>query len=452
MTGLTTTTLLLAALSAANPKDPKIPIERFQLDNGLKVVMSEDHSAPIVTVYITYRVGSAAEKEGLTGFAHLFEHMMFNGSKDVPEGGFAWYVDGTGGILNGNTEPDRTNYFETVPSNFLEGMLYLESNRMQNLGITEEALDNEKQVVKEEVRQQQENQPFLKTILLDWPATAFSSWEYSHSIYGSMDDLNNAPVQAFKDFFARWYVPNNATLVIVGDFDPKNAKELVGKYFAAIPKGEDNPGTFPTEKKQTEAVYKKVEDPLAPFPAIIMSWDIPPPRTADRDALDVLAKVLASGASSRLRKRLIDEDKTALEVIMQAGFPIPTYGPGQLALLAIANGDATPEKIRGALWEEIEKVQREGISKAELDRALTKVKVEYTQTLGDTLFKASELATYETFFGGADKWPKEIDRLQKLKPADLQRVAREYLTKEASVTFDIVPPAGNAGMGMGMGG
>ena len=175
-----------------------IPVEKFKLDNGLQVVLSEDHSAPIVTVYITYRVGSSQEVEGRTGFAHLFEHMMFNGSKNIPEGAFGYYVDNTGGSLNGNTEPDRTNYFETVPSNFLEGMLDLEASRMESLILTEESLNNEKDVVKEEGRQQQENQPFAKTILLDWPAAAFSSWAYNHSIYGSMEDLTNAPAQAAK--------------------------------------------------------------------------------------------------------------------------------------------------------------------------------------------------------------------------------------------------------------
>ncbi|MCA9715557.1 MAG: insulinase family protein, partial [Myxococcales bacterium] len=302
------------AASAAPKQAPEIPIEKFTLQNGLKVVLSEDHSAPIVTTYTTYRVGAAQETKGFTGFAHLFEHMMFNGSRNVPEGAYAYYVDGTGGFLNGNTEPDRTNYFQTVPSNYLEGMLYLESNRMANLIIDEKSLSNEKDVVKEEVRQQQENTPFSKTILLDWPATAFSSWEYSHSIYGSMEDLSNAPVQAFKDFFARYYVPNNATLVIVGDFELAEARALVEKYYGPLPRGPENATEIPSEPEQEAAVYKEVKDPLAPVSLALISFDIPKPREADRDALELLAAILTDGASARLTKRLVDDDKLASTV------------------------------------------------------------------------------------------------------------------------------------------
>jgi predicted Zn-dependent peptidase len=447
---LTVSTLVLTALLAA-PKGgaPTIPLERYELDNGLKIVLSEDHSAPIVTTYITYNVGAAAEEKGSTGFAHLFEHMMFNGSENVPEGAYSWYIDGTGGILNGNTEPDRTNYFQTVPSNFLEGVLWLEASRMSGLELTDESLDNEKSVVKEEVRQQQNNQPFMKTILLDWPATAFSSWQYSHSIYGSMEDLSNAPVQAFKDFFAKYYVPNNATLVIVGDFDKAKAKSLVAKHFAGIPKGPETTYEFPEEPEQKEAVYKKVEDPLAPIPAVLVSWDIPAPRTKDRDAIELLAAVLTNGASARLPKKLVDEEKLALQVIMQAGFPIPTYGPGQMAAFLIPGNNVDPEKLREAFWAELHDVQKNGVSKAELKRARAKIKKQHIDSLGSTLFKAMQLGTYEAFFGGADKFQGDYKRFDKIKPADLKRVANDYLNETRSVTFDIVPGGGGAAGMMG---
>lgn len=444
--------VLTASTLAASPPAGEIPIETVELDNGLTVVLSEDHSAPIVTSYITYRVGSADEKEGFTGFAHLFEHMMFNGSENVPEGAFAYYVDGTGGILNGNTEPDRTNYFVSVPSNYLEGAIFLEANRMRSLQITEEALANEKDVVKEEVRQQQENQPFLKTILLDWPATAFSSWAYSHSIYGSMEDLSNAPVQAFKDFFAKYYTPNNATLVLVGDFESKDAKDLVNKYFGPIPKGPEIERTFPEEPEQTKAVKKEVKDPLAPVPMVLVSWDIPEARTEDRDALELLTAILSTGASARLNKKLVDEDKVALQVIMQAGFPIPTYGPGQLATLLIPSDKASPEELQKAFWAEIDKVQKEGVSKKELNKARAKKKFEYLDSLDSTLFKAMQLATYEVFYGGAEKFNGDYKRFDELKTKDLDAVARKYLTKERSVTFEIMPgddagaPTGPIGM------
>ena len=442
--------LLFAPPGTSNKPGEDIPLERFTLANGLKVVLSEDHSAPVVSTYITYKVGAAQEKEGLTGFAHLFEHMMFNGSENVPEGAYAWYIDGTGGSLNGNTESDRTNYFEIFPSNYLEGMLYIEADRMRALTITEEALANEKDVVKEEVRQQQENQPFLKTILLDWPQAAYSSWEYSHSIYGSMEDLSNAPAQAFQDFFDQYYVPNNATLVVVGDFEPAKAKALIEKHFGPIPKGPENNWSYPNEPVQTAAVYKEVTDPLAPVPAVLVSWDVPPPRTKDRDALELLASIMTEGQSSRLNKRMVDQDKVALQAQMITGFPIPTYGPGQLMTLVIPANGVEAAKAREVLWEEIQLVQSKGVSKKELDKARAKRKFEYVNSLGNTLFKAMELATYETFFGGADKFIGDYKRYDAITVKDIQRVAQEYLTVDKSVTFDIKPGAG--GMGGMMGG
>ena len=418
---------------------PRVAVEKFALPNGLRVVLSEDHSAPVVTVYTTFRVGGAHEVKGKTGFAHLFEHMMFNGSRNVPEGAYAYYVDATGGDVNANTEHDRTNYYQTVPSNYLEGVLYLESNRMANLEITERALDNEKAVVKEEVRQQQENSPYAKTLLLDWPAVAYSSWEYAHSMYGSMEDLSNAPVQAFVDFFKKYYVPNNATLVICGDFDPKQARALIEKYYGPLQPGPEIPRTFPVEAKQTEAVYRSVADPLAPTPLALISYDIPSPQTPDHDALELLAMVLTGGASARLNKLLIDDKKLASTVLMQPGFPWATYGPSQLVSLLIASKDSKLEDLRAAYWSEIEKVQKDGVTAQEIARARSKLYKRHIDGLGNTLYKAGQLATYEAFFGGAEKFTDDLRRFDKITAADLKRVATQYLSKPASVTFDILP-------------
>jgi zinc protease len=427
------------AAAAAPPPVPKVPVEKYTLPNGLKVVLSEDHSAPVVTVYTTFRVGGAQEKPGYTGFAHLFEHMMFNGSRNVPEGAYAYYVDATGGEVNANTEHDRTNYYQTVPSNYLEGVLFLESNRMANLEITEAALDNEKSVVKEEVRQQQENSPYAKTLLLDWPALAYSSWEYAHSMYGSMEDLSNAPVQAFVDFFERYYVPNNATLVICGDFEPARARALVEKYYAPLQAGAELPRAFPSEAPQTEPVLREVVDPLAPTPMALVSFDIPPPRTPDHDALELLAAVLSNGASARLPRALVDDKKVAAMAMMQPGFPWATYGPSQMVALLVASKDTKLADLRAAFWAELERVQREGVTAAEVERARAKLNKQHVDGLGSTLYKASQLATYETFFGGAETFAGDIARFARLKPADLKRVAAQYLTRPASVTFDIVP-------------
>ena len=418
---------------------PKVPVEKFKLANGLKVVLSEDHSAPIVTVYTTFRVGGAHEQKGFTGFAHLFEHMMFNGSRNVPEGAYAYYVDATGGNVNANTEHDRTNYFQTVPSNYLEGVLYLESNRMANLEISEKALANEKSVVQEEVRQQQENSPYAKTMLLEWPAVAYSSWEYAHSMYGSMEDLANAPVQAFVDFFKKYYVPNNATLVICGDFDPKQARALIEKYYAPLQAGPELPREFPQEAAQTTAVLREVKDPLAPTPLALISFDIPPPQTPDHTALELLSTVLANGASARLTRLLVDDKKLASGVVMQPGFPWATYGPSQMVALLIASKDAKLPELRAAFWDELARVQRDGVTAAEISRARSKLYKQHIDGLGSTMYKAAQLATHEAFFAGAEKFAGDLKRFDKVTAADLKRVANQYLGQPASVTFDIVP-------------
>lgn len=430
-----------AEARAKGAAGPKVPVEKFTLPNGLKVVLSEDHSAPVVTVYTTFRVGGAHETRGFTGFAHLFEHMMFNGSRNVPEGAYAYYVDATGGDVNANTEHDRTNYYQTVPSNYLEGILYLESNRMANLEITESSLANEKSVVKEEVRQQQENSPYARTILLDWPATAYSSWEYAHSIYGSMEDLSNAPVQAFVDFFKKYYAPNNATLVICGDFEPGKARALIERYYGALQAGAPLTYAFPAEANQTAAVYKEVVDPLAPTPLTLISFDAPAPRSADYTALELLAATLADGASARLPRVLVDDKKLSAGVTMQAGFPWMTYGPSQLVALLVASQNTKLADLRAAFWAEVQEVQRSGVTAAEVERARAKLRKRHVDGLGSTHYKASQLATYEAFFGGAEQFAGDIARFDAVTPADLKRVAAKYITQPASVTFDVIPGA-----------
>jgi len=318
-------------------------------------------------------------------------------------------------------------------------MLYLESNRMANLEITERALDNEKSVVKEEVRQQQENSPYAKTLMLDWPSVAYSSWEYAHSMYGSMEDLSGAPVQAFVDFFKKYYVPNNATLVICGDFDPKQARALVEKYYGPLKPGAELPRGYPQESVQKEAVYREVQDPLAPTPLALISFDIPAPQTADHTALELLSAVLTSGASARLTKLLVDDKKLASMVMLQPGFPWTTYGPSQLVGLLIASKDTKLADLRAAFWAELERVKKDGVTAAEISRARSKLYKQHVDTLGDTMFKAAQLATYESFFGGAEKFSDDLKRFDSVGPADLKRVANQYLGQASSVTFDIVP-------------
>jgi predicted Zn-dependent peptidase len=310
---------------------------------------------------------------------------------------------------------------------------------MANLEITEASLSNEKSVVKEEVRQQQENTPYARTILLDWPAVAYSSWEYAHSIYGSMEDLSNAPVQAFVDFFNKYYAPNNATLVLCGDFDAGKARALVEKYYGGLKSGPALAYGYPVEEAQKAAIIKEIKDPLAPAALTLISFDAPAPRTPDYTALELLAATMSGGASARLPRVLVDDKKLAAQADMQVGFPWMTYGPSQMVVLMMASKDTTLADLRAAFWNELDKVAREGVTQAEVDRARARLRKRHVDGLGSTFYKAQELATYETFFGGAEKFAGDIARFDKIKPADLKRVAGKYLNQAASVTFDVVP-------------
>ncbi len=236
-------------------------------------------------------------------------------------------------------------------------------------------------------------------------------------------------------------MPNNAVLVVCGDFEAAKTKALIEKYYGPLERGPENTAGFPTEDEQTAAVYKAVSDPLAPIALAMVSFDIPPPRDPDRDALELLATVLTDGASARLPKRLVDDDKLASGVVMQAGFPIPTYGPGQLATLLIANKGIALKDLRAAFWDEISRVQTKGITAAELKRAKAKTYKNHLDGLATTLYKAMQLATYETFYGGAEQLATDYKRFDKITAADLKRVATKYLTEPRSVTFDITPGA-----------
>ena len=308
-----------------------IKLEQFTLDNGLRVILNQDNSVPVVAVAVYYDVGSRNEKKGRTGFAHLFEHMMFQGSENVGKAEHFQYVFNSGGTMNGTTSTERTNYFETLPANQFRLALWLESDRMRSLKVTEENLDNQTKAVQEEKRLNYDNRPYGEVFNL-LNEMVYKNFANSHSTIGSMKDLDDATVEDVKEFFRIYYAPNNAVLVISGAFEPKTAKELVKKYFATIPKQPAPPKIEVSEPKEVAEKYKKYEDKLAPLPAFIMGWKIPARRTPEHNALALAGTLLFEGESSRLYQKLVKGD----EVIVQLfGIPDERRGPSGMAIGAI---------------------------------------------------------------------------------------------------------------------
>src|SRR6266581_3688116 len=296
---------IFAAALVATGADIKVPFEKYTLKNGMKVILSPDNSVPVVSVYVLYNVGARSEEKGRTGFAHLFEHMMFQGSANAPKGVHFHTVESNGGSLNGSTHTDYTDYFEVLPSNKLAVGLWLESDRMRSLAITEANLANQKEAVKEERRLSFDNRPYNTAIIDVWPTLAFQNWQSSHSLIGSFEDLNAASVDDVKKFFKTYYAPNNAVLCVVGDFKAPEAKKWIETYFADIqsqPQPKHPDLTEPEKFIPRQEVYK---DPLARVPALIIGWPGPVRRSPDYNAL-VMADVLFTGGdSSRFALNLV---------------------------------------------------------------------------------------------------------------------------------------------------
>ena len=307
-----------------------LKLEQYALDNGLRVILNQDNAAPVVAMAVYYDVGSRNEREGRTGFAHLFEHMMFQGSENVKKAEHFQFVSNAGGTMNGTTNTERTNYFEALPANQLPLGLWLESDRMRSLAVTQENLDNQRNAVQEEKRLG-ENQPFGQ-VFNELMPMIYKNFANAHSVIGSMEDLNDATVKDVQDFFRTNYAPNNAVLVISGAFDPKEAKDLVSKYFATIPKQPKPPAIDVTEPAEVALKYKKFEDKLAPFPAFILGWKIPQRSTPDHDALSLAGKIISEGESSRLYQKLVKGDESVLQLV---SFTDERRGPSGFLIFAI---------------------------------------------------------------------------------------------------------------------
>jgi zinc protease len=415
-----------------------LTIEDYRLDNGLKVVLNEDHSAPLVAVNLWYHVGSKNERVGRTGFAHLFEHMLFSGSQHVGNNEHFRYVQSVGGVLNGTTFFDRTNYFETLPSNYLALGLWLESDRMGFFlpALTQEKLDIQREVVKEERRQRYDNVPygtaFERLLRLAYP----SDYPYHWPTIGSMQDLEAASLDDIREFFATWYRPDNATLTIVGDFVPEEAKQLVEQYFGDLPASGGPVPRFSAERTPAGHEVRETFPDKVQLPRIYRLYHLPKMGDPDWVAADLLTTVLASDKASRLDRVLVHEKQIAQDV---ATYVLPTEATGILMLHATAREGVQIEEIESAIDEEVSKLALGGVTDDELTRARNRAEMEFAHQLETFDARADLLGMFATYFSDPSMIHRWLDPYRGATAEDLAHVARKYLIPENRVTTVFVP-------------
>jgi zinc protease len=414
---------------------PKVEFTQTKLPNGLRVVISVDHAAPVVSLVVDYDVGSRNEKPGKTGFAHLFEHLMYKGSQNVADGELAALIQNYGGDHNGQTDKDHTIYFEEVPANQLDMVLFLEADRMKALALTKENLANQLEAVKEERRFRVDNQPYGKTSeLLD--DMAFQNFPNKHSVIGSMADLDTASLDDFTGFYKTYYAPNNAVVSISGDVDPAAALEKVRKYFAAIPSAPAPATLDTTEPPQKAEQRTTVEDPLARLVLIDAGYHIPGGMGPDMDALSALASILGTGRSSRMYDSLVRQQQLAVQIFTGAS---GSKGPTLFYLEAIAAPGKPVPQVEAAMYAEVEKIKNGPIQDWELEKARNGAKRSLVGALRNSLQRATLLARYAVFYNDPGVINTRYERIAAITAADVQRVARQYLVP-ASRTVVITTP------------
>jgi predicted Zn-dependent peptidase len=430
---------LAAARSAPAGHRPaqsfELAFKEYKLKNGLRVILAEDHSAPTFSICVTYNVGSRDERPGRTGFAHLFEHILFQGSENVGKGEHLILVQNNGGRANGTTNPDRTNYYETLPANQLELGIFLEADRMRAPNITQANFDNQRLTVKEERRQSYDNRPYGKTYeaVIE---TAYDVFAYKHSTIGSMDDLNAAALSDATEFFRTYYAPNNAVLSLVGDFKTEAALKLIKKYFENIPAQAPPPKPDVAEPEQTAERRKTIEDNFAPTARIDIVFKIPPGDSADWYALGVVGQVLSHGTSSRLHQKLVKEKEIAQSVSAGAD---ERRGPSLFWLSAGARPGSDLAVLERLIYDEIERLQHEPIADWELDKIRMQLRREQAQQLYSTRRRANSLGHYSVYYDNPNLINTVWQKYQNVEKGDLQRVAKKYFN-EGNRTVVITMP------------
>lgn len=436
---LAATAVLPAPGLAQDP--PPITLEHYRLDNGLQVILAPDHRAQVVAVDMWYNVGSRNEEPGRTGFAHLFEHMMFQGSANVAKAQHMQLVERAGGDVNGSTAEDRTNYYQVLPSNRLNLGLWLEADRMRSLAVTDENFANQREAVKEERRLRVDNQPYTGAIFEGMYALADSStcFPYAHSVIGSMDDLNAAKTADVQAFFDLYYAPNNATLVVTGDFDPAEARQLIGTYFGGIPRGLDPPTVECRQAFSPGQIRRTWPDPNANLPGVLVGFRIPEQAHEDFPALQVLSTILGQGESSRINQAVVREQQLAQFGVTISNPAAPRRGPGVLITLAIANQGVAVEDLERAILAEFERIGRDGIDPDELTKARNAARTRLINGRQDALTRAEAIHGAAMFHGDPEAVNTSWRRVQNVTMDDIRRVAGRYLVADNSLILLITP-------------
>jgi len=425
----------LGLLLSVNSFAQKVAFEEYDLSNGLHVILHQDNSAPLVTTAVMYHVGAKDENPERTGFAHFFEHLLFEGTENIDRGEWFKIVSSNGGTNNANTTQDRTYYYEVFPSNNLKLGLWMESERMLHPIINQIGVDTQNEVVKEEKRMRYDNSPYGQ-----WTPEVFKNLFKKHpyrwTTIGSLDHLDAATLKEFQDFNKKYYIPNNAVLVVAGDFETTTAKKLIADYFESIPRGKEIARTVIEEDPITEEISATFEDPNIQIPAVFTVYRTPAMTTRDARVLDMISSILSDGKSSRLYKKLVDDDKKAMQV---AAFNYSLEEYGAYIVLALPVGENTLDDLVNEMDEEIVKIQTELISDNDLQKLRNKFENKFVNSNASVEGVANSLARYYMLYDDVNLINTEIEIYNSITKEEIREIAKKYLNPSQRLVLDYLP-------------
>ncbi|SIS40628.1 Predicted Zn-dependent peptidase [Zobellia uliginosa] len=413
----------------------EVRYEEYDLDNGLHVILHQDNSAPLVTTSVMYHVGGKDRTEGRTGFAHFFEHLLFEGTKNIERGKWFEIVSSHGGINNANTSQDRTYYYEVFPSNNLKLGLWLESERMLHPVIDQKGIDTQQEVVKEEKRLRYDNRPYGQ-LITEVGKNLFKKHPYKDPNIGYMKDLDAATLDDVIAYNHKYYVPNNAVLVVAGDIDPAETKKMIQDYFGPIPKGKDVVRNYPKEDPILKEVRTKAYDPNIQLPASVISYRTPGFKERDAYVLDMISTYLSDGRSSKLYKKMVDEQKQAIQV---GAFNVGQEDYGMYLVYALPVGETDLETLIAEMEEEVAKVRDSLISEKDHQKLLNKFENQFVNSNSGVEGIAHSLARYYLLYGDTELINKEIDIFRSITREEIMEVANKYLRPDQRVIIDYLP-------------
>ncbi|HKJ47965.1 MAG TPA: pitrilysin family protein [Christiangramia sp.] len=415
----------------------EVEFTEYELENGLDVILHQDNTAPVVTIGVMYHVGAKDEEAGKSGFAHFFEHLLFEGTENIERGKWSDIVRANGGSNNANTNQDRTYYYENFPSNNLELGLWMESERMLHPVINKIGVETQNEVVKEEKRSRIDNAPYGKIIYATGiNKYVFNKHPYKNSLIGSMEDLDSAKLEEFQAFFKKYYGATNATLVVAGDIEVEKTKKMISKYFAEIPSGNEVKRVDIKEEPITETITATEYDSNIQIPAKLFVYRTPSMKDRDAYVLDMISSILTDGRSSRMYRKMVDEEKVAIQVL---AFPRSQEDYGTYVMGALALGETPLDTLATSMDEEITKLKNELISEKEYEKLQNKFENRFVNSNSSIEGIASSLATYSVLYGDTDLINEEIEIYRDITREDIKRVANEYLNKDQRLELDYLP-------------